>query len=102
MLEQIADLSAVITAMVAFFGYGIYHFHQLQKRKRLVSYLKKEQEKGLDEGQRTTLHLMAQLGLTEAEILQASFRSKRIVRKIKKDDKTGLARELLFQWVGKA
>jgi len=102
MLEQIADLSAVITAMVAFFGYGIYQLHQLQKRRRLVRYLKKEREKGLDEGQRTTLHLMAQLGLTEAEILQASFRSKQIVRKIKKDDETGLARELLFQWVGKA
>jgi hypothetical protein len=48
------------------------------KRKRLEEYLRDERKKG-----RTAIavvHLVAELGMTEAEVLDASFRSRHIVR----------------------
>ncbi len=49
-------------------------------------------------GQRSLLHLMANVGMTEAELIQASFRSKHIKRKIAPDNKTGRADALLLEW----
>ena len=97
-LGTIANIAAILTAMVAVFGYGYYRFDQWHKRHRLENYLKSEKENAADRGQRTLLHLMAKLGMTEAELLQASFRSKHISRKISPDDKTGRAEALLLEW----
>ena len=97
-LGTIASFAAIITAIVALFGYGTYRWDQCGKRRRLENYLKSEKAIGSDQGQRSLLHLMANVGMTEAELIQASFRSKHIERKIAKDDETGRADALLLEW----
>ena len=97
-MEVIANLSAIFTAIVAVFGYGSYRCDQRTKRIRLENYLRDEKAKDRDQGQRSLLHLMANVGMTEAELIQASFRSKHIARKIAKDDENGRAAALLLEW----
>ncbi len=96
-LGTIANIAAIITALVAAFGYGFYICDRFCKRRHLEKYLKSEKEKEEDRGQRSLLHLMAKLGMTEAELLQASFRSKNIDRKISPNNKTGRAEALLLE-----
>ncbi len=99
-LGTIANIAAILTASIAVFGYCAYRWDQCNKRKRLEKYLKSQKviAKGNNRGQRSLLHLMANVGMTEAELIQASFRSKHIVRKIAKDDETGRAGALLLEW----
>lgn len=68
------------------------------KKKRLDQYLKAEREKNPNNHTHTVIHLMAKLGMTEAEILHASFASRHIVHKTRKDSDTGLAAQLLFEY----
>ena len=100
-LSLLANLAAILTALVAVIGYGFHQWSQWQKRVRLENYLKSQQKKDGGYRQQTIIHLMAKVGLTEAEILQASFKSKKICRLVKKDKATGLASHLLFQWSAK-
>jgi len=44
------------------------------------------------------LHLMVKLGLTESEILQASFKSHHIKRRETTDPKTHLAERILLEY----
>ena len=44
------------------------------------------------------MHLVAKLGLTEAEILNASFRSRYIARRISSDKDTNLATAILLEY----
>lgn len=97
-LGIIANISAILTAVVAVFGYGAYRWDQRTKRKKLERYLQLEKATDEDRGQRSLLHLMAKVGMTEAELIQASFRSKHIFRKIAKDDETGRADSMLLEW----
>ena len=97
-LGTIANVAAILTAIIAFFGYGAYLLDQRSKRTSLEKYLRAEKQGGTDRGQRSILHLMANVGMTEAEIIQASFRSKNISRKIAKDDSSGRAEALLMEW----
>src|ERR1700692_3152954 len=69
------------------------------KRIQLENYLKAEKAAGRDKGQRTILHLMARLGLTEAEVLQASFGSKHLVRRLAVDPTTLRADAILLEYV---
>jgi len=57
---------------------------------------KASDEESGKEGQHTFFHLMKEVGLTEAEILQASFKSKRIERLNIVDEKSKKATGLLF------
>jgi hypothetical protein len=97
-----ANLSAILTALVAVFAYGIFQWGQYSKLQLLQEYLKDEKVKGLttatNKGQRSILHLIAKLGMTEAEILQASFRSKYIKRAISTNVITGMAADLLLEY----
>ncbi len=99
-LEVIAHLCAIATAVVAVYGYVHYRRSIILKRKRLEAYLRSEKEKGGDQGQRSLLHLMARVGLTEAELLQASFESDRIDRKVAANKTTNRAEALLLEYVG--
>lgn len=96
-LSTLANMAAILTAVIAVFGYGAYRLEQYSKRSHLEGYLKAESS-GDDLGQRSLLHLMAKVGMTEAELIQASFQSDHIVRKIAKNDTTGRAAALLLQW----
>ena len=93
--------AAIFTALVAVFGYGKYVLEHRQHRVRLERYLKSEKAKAGDRGQRSAFHLIARLGMTEADILKASFQSKRIARRVGVDKETGRANAILFEWSGK-
>ena len=97
-LADLGNIAAISTAGVAAGGYGLYRRDQWRKRRKLEDYLKAEEAKKIDRGQRTILHLMAELGLTESEILRASFASNHIARRIAPDPKTNRAKELLFEY----
>jgi hypothetical protein len=97
-LEVCANIAAILTAIVAGLAWGAYRYDLYRKRKRLEAYLKAEKEKGTDKGQRTMLHLMVRLGLTEAEVMQASFRSKHLIRRIAADPKNDRAEALLLEY----
>ena len=104
-LQCVANISSVatlfITAMatlVGVWGYFSYRFDLRQKRLRLEGYLKEQRGEPKDKGQRSLLHLVRHIGLTEDEVIQLSFKSERIERRIKEDEE-GYARSLLFEYI---
>jgi hypothetical protein len=98
-LEVAANISQVITGVIAVWAILAYEYRIWSKRTKLEEYLKAEKATGTDKGQHTALHLMAKLGLTQDEVLQASFRSKVIARRLKVGD-DGLASQILFEYIG--
>jgi hypothetical protein len=101
LLEIASHWAAILTAVVALVAYLQYTGGRLKKRWRLESYLKPEKASGQDAGQRTLLHLTAELGMTEAEIVDAAFRSKLIRRRVR-PDQYGLAAALLLEYDDKS
>ena len=90
-LESVANIAAILTAIVATGAASYYWCDRRQKRVKLEDYLKSEQKVPGGNTQHTVLHLMAELGLTEAEILHACFQSTHIKCLIRKNLETGLA-----------
>jgi len=84
LLEIASQWAAILTAVVAGSAYGRYLFERRQKRLRLERHLKNQKagSKGGDHGQRSIVDLMAALGMTEAEIMDAAFRSLCIKRTV--------------------
>jgi hypothetical protein len=97
LLEISSHWAAIATAVVAVFAYGRYVYECYQKRRKLEEHLKEEKSMGVDQGQRTVLHLMAQLRMTEAEVFDAAFRSKHI-RPANSVDWQGRADAILFEY----
>lgn len=97
-LGDVANLASILTAIVAAWAGGYYWYARCTKQKRLEAYLKSEKQINPDGKTHSIVHLMAELGMTEAEILEASFNSKHIVHRTRKDTDTGLAAELLFEY----
>ena len=96
-LSIVSDWAAILTAVVAISAYGMYRCDQRSKRRALEKHLKAEKDRSRDKGKRTILHLMGHLSMTEAEVLSASFRSKKI-RSFFVTDSEGRADALLFQY----
>jgi hypothetical protein len=71
-LEIAGHWAAIGTAVVAIIAYAGYLFDRFRKMKKLEDYLRAETKS------HSVTHLTAQLGMTEDEIFQASFRSKHI------------------------
>lgn len=97
-LSLVANVAAILTAAVALAGSLWYVIERGAKRRRLEAYLKAERDKGQDKGQRSILHLTARVGLTEPEILQASFRSKHIARVLTANKADGIAKDILLEY----
>jgi hypothetical protein len=68
-LGLIANIAAIVTALVAFAGSLWYVVERGTKRQRFEACLKAERDADSDKGQRSVLHLVAREGLTEQEIL---------------------------------
>lgn len=96
-IEIGANLASMLTAVVASCAYCSYLHQRKQKRDRLENYLKRVKEKGTDQGQRTVMHLISKLGMTETEIIDAAFQSSHIVRKVMTDE-DGIASKLLLEY----
>ncbi|MBT3808809.1 MAG: hypothetical protein HOL07_11775 [Rhodospirillaceae bacterium] len=97
-LGLVANFAAIATAFVALVGSGWYVVERCKKKHRLEAYLKAERDKGADKGQRSVLHLIARVGLTEQEILQVSFRSKHIGRVLTTNKADGIAKDILLEY----
>ncbi len=94
-LSEIANVASILTAIVAVLAYGQYTLQAQARRWRLERYLKSVRHEG--KGQKTVLHLMARLSMTEAEVLAAGFHSRKVVPKVDTDG-DGKADKLLFQY----
>jgi membrane protein implicated in regulation of membrane protease activity len=77
-LGAVANLASIATAIVAVLAYWRYSVSRRDKRKRLEKYLRTERENGRMAV--AVVHLVAELGMTESEVLDASFRSRHINR----------------------
>ncbi|MFK8035858.1 MAG: hypothetical protein AB8B94_17115 [Hyphomicrobiales bacterium] len=97
-IEIAGNWAAIATALVAVIGYGKYICDKQTRKFALEKYLKAKKAADADKGQRTILHLIAKLGMTEAQIMEASFKSDKITRRLVKDDETGLSTEILLEW----
>jgi predicted LPLAT superfamily acyltransferase len=100
LLALIANISAIATGLVAVVGYCWFLAERSRKRKVLEEYLRRasQNSKPGKRGQHSALHLIARLKLSEAEILQASFKSPRIKCRVAADPETGCADVLLFEY----
>src|SRR5690606_38808236 len=94
-----ADWAAILTAAVATLAYARFMLAQDKRKRALERYLREEKLMGVDEARRTILHLMANLSMTEAEVLQAGFQSD-LVRAVPGIDEQGRAVQLYFEYVG--
>lgn len=92
-----ASIASILTSIIAAGASFAYWANKRSKRTRLESYLKAKKEKSPDEAFSVT-RLMADLGMTEAEIFAASFASRHIARGVRRDPVTGFAAEVLFQY----
>lgn len=96
-----ANLATILTAAVAVFWSGYAVFDRCRKRRKLEDYLLKKwraYDSKTDNGhyRHTIVHVMTELGLTEDEVLQASFRSNKIKR-IAGQNARGLATDIRLQ-----
>ncbi|MGV7121529.1 hypothetical protein [Sphingopyxis sp. 550A] len=98
-LDIIASWAAILTAAVASFGYGRFLLAQCARRKKLEDYLREEKLSSYDMGQRTVMHLMSNLSMTETEVLQAGFQSKKISSSPGQDER-GRADRIFFEYSG--
>jgi hypothetical protein len=97
-LELLSELAAIATAIVATIAGAWVWLDARNKRRRLEDYLTMEKARGSDRGKCTILHLMAKLGLTQSEILRASFRGGKIARRLDVEGSTGHARKMLLEY----
>jgi hypothetical protein len=100
-LHDYADLITILTGVLALVAWLNYKHGFHKKRQALEKYLEKESIEGPKRGEigrHTIRHLTAVLGLTESEILQASFESKTVRRRVFTDQNTNVAGELFFEY----
>ncbi|MBS1840090.1 MAG: hypothetical protein JSS69_15000 [Acidobacteria bacterium] len=80
-IEILANFASIVTAAIAAIAACKFLLDRRNKRIKLEEYLKSEIKENPNRHIHGVLHLMAKLGMTESEILQASFASKHIIRK---------------------
>jgi hypothetical protein len=98
-LTVAANWATILTAAIATAAYGRFLFGQWKRRSALETYLREEKLRRHDEGRRSIIHLMANLAMTEAEILAAAFQSK-LITTVPGIDENGRASRLLFEYDG--
>lgn len=100
MLEIAANWAAVLTAVIATVVYVHFIGARWMRRRALENHLREEKLLSNDEGRRTVVHLMANLAMTEAEVLHAGFQSRKI-KAIPGVDEQGRAVRIYFEYDGK-
>lgn len=94
-LEISANLAAIATSALAAWAYLKFRSDRRHCRIALKSYLLNELNTKPETCQKSLLHLMAQLSMTEAEVLAAGFEAKRegVVRTRLLNNKAGYAQK---------
>jgi len=98
-LASLANIASILTAIIVVITIVYYFGDRISKRKRLEKFLQGERLYNPKHNPHTTLHLIAELGMTEEEIFRASSDSPNITRKTVKDRSSGLAKDILFEYV---
>lgn len=105
-LADWSSISSILTFIVTFigaavgvFGYVKYLYGKHAKSKKLEEYLRAEKAKKVDQGQRSITQIVREVGLTEDEIIQVSFRNPNVGRRVK-TGAGGFAEQLLFEYQG--
>jgi hypothetical protein len=100
-LSAASDIATISLAIVAVAAYGWYQLDLLMRRRRLEQFLKSER-KGKrhkdDLGRRTVLFLASQLRMTEAEVLEAGFKSRKLICVPGFDKETHRADTIFFEY----
>ncbi len=97
-LEILANLAEILTASVAVAAAAYFAQSQRSKRIKLEDYLRTARIENPQRHTYTALHITAKLGLTESEILNASFNSRHIVRLEHVNEDTNLTDQILFEY----
>lgn len=101
MLDTIDHVASILTALVALVAYGQYQWKRRSKRKLLEDFLRNEhpgKREPNDKGRRTVMHIMAELGMTEADVLDAAFSSRRVKRTPAQNRDTGRAEAIYLEY----
>jgi hypothetical protein len=80
-LEAAANIASVITALIAGSAGGWFLYQRRQKRLRLENHLRGTGDSN-SYHLRPVIYLAAELGMTEAEIIDLAFRSRHIHRAV--------------------
>lgn len=99
-LNVASDLATVVLAIGAIAAYGWYQIEAIMKRRALEVFLKGQigNRTKEDNGSRSVLFLASKLRLTEDEVIEAGFRSKKIKPVPGFDKETGRADAILFRY----
>lgn len=97
-IEIVANVASILTALAAIYFFADRWFSAKKRARRLLDYLQMLKKKHPQEPARSIVHLMARLGMTQADVLQAAlFYDSMIFRSIRpggKDDP--IARDIMF------
>lgn len=101
-IEISANVAQIATAVLAATAYGKFLCDRRKRRVALTNYLRDEKRNNSAIRQKSLLHLMAQLSMTEAEVLTAGFEAASAgeVTTRLKNDETGYAQKILFEYHG--
>ncbi len=94
-IAVLADIATIATGAVAVWFWFRLRGDVEKRTLRLEQYLLGERKSG-DAGQRSALHLMANLGMTEPQLFEAALRSRHI-RLVPGQDQHGQANRIYFQ-----
>lgn len=92
-----ANVAAILTAAIAVWVWLWFRTQKALRRRRLEEYLKEVKSARDGMGQRTVLHLMANLRMTEAQVFDAAFDSKHVMT-VPGQDHTGIANRIYFEY----
>lgn len=95
-LETCANVASIVTPVVGLGVWSWYQFGLFRKRKKLERFLKLGTASGCNP-YHTIPHLMQGVGLTQDEVLQASYKSRHIGRYLAKEE-DGCPDKLIFKW----
>lgn len=99
-LDLLDHVAAIATAAVAIWAWCYFRFGRRQKRLRLETYLRDASvsvEPGR-QGAHSLVHLIAELGMSESDVMDAAFRSTKIERLGRSDPQTGLATHVMLAY----
>jgi hypothetical protein len=99
-LEVVANITVILTFFGAVGAWCLYQYGFIRKRNELEKCLEENgkpcKARGTP-GAFTFQYIIARTGMTESEILRASFKNRRINR-LERKDAEGYTKEILFQY----
>ncbi|MEY9719781.1 hypothetical protein ABIA22_002271 [Sinorhizobium fredii] len=99
----IANLGSIATGVVAVWAWASFKLRAKGQRTRLENYLKRVMDEAQrdprqsGEGMRSLFHLMAHLYMTESQVYEAAFASKKI-KSWPRTGEDGVADQVMFQY----